>query len=77
MRWLWLAGGLLLAVAAAATWFAFHDPRFVAGLSAIAAAALWKALAPMLKGKDFTPEQLEKIRQAKDPFRKRDEGGHR
>lgn len=78
MRWLWLAGALLLAIAAAATWFAFHDPRFVAGLSAIAAAALWKAVTPMLKPKDFTPEQLEKIRQGKDPFRKgHDEGGHR
>lgn len=48
MRWLWLGGGLLLAVAAAATWFALQRPDFVAGLAAVAAGAIWKAVAPAL-----------------------------
>lgn len=46
MKWLWIGGALLVLVAAAAVWYAFNDPAFVAGLSAIAAAAAWKAIAP-------------------------------
>lgn len=40
MKWLWLALAGLLAVAAGATWFAFHDPVFWAGLVAAIAANL-------------------------------------
>lgn len=45
MRWLWLGGAVILAVAAAAVWFAFQRPEFVAGIVGIAAVALWTALA--------------------------------
>lgn len=51
MRWLlWAAAGVLLAVAAAAVWFAFQRPDFVAGLALAAAGALGKALAGAVGG---------------------------
>ena len=43
---LWLAGAVLLGAAAFAIYGAFQSPTFVAGLSALAAAAAWKAIAP-------------------------------
>lgn len=43
---LWLAGAALLGVAAFAVYGAFRSPTFVAGLTALAAAAAWKAVAP-------------------------------
>lgn len=53
MRWGWVIGAVILVVAAASTWFAFQSPGFVAGLTAIAAGAAWKALAPaVLKQED-------------------------
>lgn len=71
MKWLWLALAGLFAVAAGATWFAFHDPNFVAGLTAVAVAAAWKAIAPKLKPKNFTADQLERIRRGENPFHDR------
>lgn len=45
MRWLlWLAGAVLLGVAALGVYMAFQSPTFVAGLSALAAAAAAKAI---------------------------------
>lgn len=43
-----MAGAVLLGVAAFAVYGAFQSPTFVAGLSALAAAAAWKALAPAI-----------------------------
>lgn len=84
MRWLWLAGALLLAVAAGATWFAFQRPDFVAGLVAVAVAAAWKAFAPVIL-KPETPEAREKrieaFKRNEVPATKQrphpDQGGHR
>jgi len=59
MGWLWLGGAVILAVAAAATWFAFQRPDFVAGLVAVAGAALWKAIAPAIaKRKPAKEEEI-------------------
>ena len=44
MRWLWLAGAALFAVAALAGWWAFQSPEFVAGLTAVAVGAAAKAI---------------------------------
>ena len=58
-RWLWIGGAVLLAIAAAAVWFAFQRPDFVAGLVAVAAGAVWKALAPaILKRKPAAEEEI-------------------
>lgn len=43
---LWASGAVLLGVAALGFYWAFQSPTFVAGLSALAAAAAWKAIAP-------------------------------
>ena len=45
MRLIWVIGAVLLAVAAAAVWFAFQRPDFVGGLIAVAAAAAIEAVA--------------------------------
>jgi len=42
----WGIGAALLAAAALGVYFAFQSPTFVAGLTAAAAAAAWKAVAP-------------------------------
>jgi len=68
MRWLWIGGAVILAVAAVSVWYAFQQPGFVAGLTAIAAAAAWKAIAPDL----LKPASDEKLRAIK---RCRDSGG--
>lgn len=60
---LWLAAGVLLAVAAIATWFAFQRPDFVAGLAMVAAAAIGKALAGSVGGqvaKDMTDPEVDR-----------------
>ncbi|MEN6302240.1 MAG: hypothetical protein ABFD96_05905 [Armatimonadia bacterium] len=57
MRWGWLVGAVLLAAAALSVWFAFRSPEFVAGLTAIAAGAAWRALAP--KVAQQMPEEEE------------------
>lgn len=38
--YLWIAGLVLLAVAALAIWFNFSDPKFVAGLVSVVIAAI-------------------------------------
>ena len=48
MRWLWLAAAVLLGVAAVSVYVAFQSPSFVAGLTALAAGAVWKAVAPAI-----------------------------
>ena len=73
MKWLWIAAVVILIAAAGATWFAFQRPDFVAGLTAIAVAAAWKAFKSMKLPsakrhfenvwKDLTPESREKLRQ--------------
>ena len=57
MKWLWIGGAVILAVAAVSVWYAFQRPDFVAGLAAVAAAAAWKAIAPdLLKRMDAETE---------------------
>lgn len=56
MKWVWLAVALLFAVAAAAVWFSFRDPVFIAGLTAAAVSAAISALKPEL-AKRMTPAQ--------------------
>lgn len=64
MKWLlWLAAGLLLLVAAAAVWFAFRQPEFVAGLVAVAAGAIGKAVAGAVGGqiaKDMVNPEVDR-----------------
>jgi uncharacterized membrane protein len=58
MRWLWIGGAVIMAAAAVSVWYAFQQPGFVAGLTAIAAAAAWKAIAPdLLKRMDAETEE--------------------
>lgn len=56
MRVIWVIGAILLAVAAAAVWFAFQRPDFVGGLIAVAAAAAIKAALPQVT-KRMPPEK--------------------
>jgi len=44
----WASGAVILAVAAFAAYQAFQSPTFVAGLTALAAAAAWKAIKPVV-----------------------------
>ena len=55
MKW-WLAAAAIFLVAAGSVWFAFQSPEFVAGLTAIAVGAAWKALAPKIAQRK-TPEE--------------------
>jgi 4-hydroxybenzoate polyprenyltransferase len=60
---LWAAAGVLLAVAAAAVWFAFSRPDFVLGLALAAAGALGKALAGSVGGqvaKDMVDPEVDR-----------------
>ena len=59
----WWIGAALLAVAAIAVYGAFQSPAFVAGLTALAAAAAWKAVKPVIT-KPLTPEDMEAKRRA-------------
>ena len=59
----WLAGGALFVAAALSVFWAFRSPDFVAGLAAIGAAAIWKAVSPAL-APDFSPQHAAKVRQA-------------
>ena len=59
--WLWLGGGALFMTAAGAVFLAFQSPNFVAGLSALAAGAVWKAIAPaILRRKSPEEERLDR-----------------
>jgi hypothetical protein len=62
MKWFWIAAFVLLAIAAASVWFAFQRPDFVAGLTAAAVAAAWKAFAPKLL-KRMPPEKKKAWRE--------------
>ena len=42
----WVIGAVLLGAAALGAYWAFQSPTFVAGLTALAAAAAWKVIAP-------------------------------
>ena len=59
MRWLWIGAAVLLGIAALSVYAAFQSPTFVAGLTALATAAIWKALAPAI-AKPLPPEELAK-----------------
>ncbi len=48
MRFGWLIGAALFAVAALAVWASFRSPEFVAALAAIAIGAAWKAALPKI-----------------------------
>lgn len=47
-KWLWLGLAAFLAVAAFSVYQAFQSPAFVSGLVGLAAAAAFKALAPVI-----------------------------
>jgi len=75
MKWgYWLVAALLLAVAGGSVWYAFHSPGFVAGLSALAAGAFWKAIAPaILKSSPETQaEAKRRTDQGEGPITPRD-----
>ena len=61
MRWLWLAGAALFAVAAFAVWWAFQSPEFVAGLTAVAVGAAAKAIVTKA-GARMPPEEEAEMR---------------
>jgi len=64
MRWLlWLAGAVLLGVAALAVYVAFQSPAFVAGLSALAAAAAAQAVKEIVV-KPLSADELKDKNQA-------------
>lgn len=76
MKYLWIAFVVLLAVAAGATFIAFQNPNFVAGIVAIVASSIWAALVPvLLKRMSFENEQRLKdsVRRGQqwDNFKKR------
>lgn len=72
----WLVAAALLGVAAISVYWAFQSPTFVAGLSALAAGAVWKAVAPAV-AKRNSPEIEARMRDCVrrggewDNFRKR------
>ena len=57
--YLWIAGLVLLAVSGLALWFSFSDPKFVAGLAAIAFAAIMPVIL-----KRMAPETEARWREA-------------
>jgi hypothetical protein len=62
MKWFWIAAFVLLAIAAVSVWFAFQRPDFVAGLTAAAVAAAWKAFAPKMFKRNPAKEKVAKER---------------
>ena len=64
-KWLWIGAAALATVAAVSVWFAFQSPGFVAGLSAIAASAAWKAISPTI-----LKSSLETQRRAQEDARR-------
>jgi len=63
---LWAAGAVLLGVAALGVYWAFQSPTFVAGLSALAAAAAWKAISPAITKPETPDDRVKRI----DEYRK-------
>lgn len=49
MRWLWLAGAVILIAAAAGVFWATQRPDFVVGLVAASVASLGRAVWPLIK----------------------------
>lgn len=74
MKWLWLAAAVVMIAAAGSVWYAFQRPDFVAGLTAVAVAAAWKALKPDLKKHwaSKTPEEWRELREQRDRERRGD-----
>lgn len=68
MRWGWLVGAVLLGVAGLSVYYAFQSPTFVAGLSALAAGAAWKAIKPVLE----KPEAPEDRAARQEAYRRAD-----
>ena len=68
MRYWWIGGALLLGVAAISVYFAFSSPTFVAGLTALASAAAWKAIKPAI----MKPETPEDRASRQDAYRRAD-----
>lgn len=68
---LWAIGAVIFAVAAFAVYQAFQSPAFVAGLSALAAAAAWKAVRPIL----VTPETKADRASRQQAYRRADGDG--
>lgn len=66
----WAVGAVLLAAAALGVYLAFQSPTFVAGLSALAAAAAWKAIKPVV-----TKPLSEDDTRAKNAAVRRADGG--
>ena len=62
-KWLWLGGAVLLAVASGATWFAFSNPAFVAGLASAAVAAAGRAVWSFLKAQRTDPNAAKRSRE--------------
>lgn len=58
MRWGWLIGAVLLGLSGLSVYYAFQSPAFVAGLTALATAAAWKAIKPVIV-KQMTPEDIK------------------
>jgi hypothetical protein len=75
---MWLTLAVLFAAAAGGVYAAFQSPAFVAGLSAMATAAAWKAIKPALT-KPLSPQDQEAWRKAErqgwgDEWRRRRSG---
>ena len=78
MRWLWIGAAVLLGIAALSVYTAFQSPTFVAGLTAIAAAAVWKAIAPAVAKPMSEAERKDRdraVRQGSDEERVRKKMG--
>lgn len=59
MNWIgWLVLLLLIAAAGTSVWFAFHSPKFIAGLTKFASRQAWKAIKPVIVT-PMTPEETE------------------
>lgn len=71
MRWIWIGGAVIMAAAAVSVWVAFQNPQFVAGLTAVAIGAAWKAVAPDLL-KPASDEKLRAMKKCRDSGREWD-----
>ena len=74
MRWLWLAAALLLGVAAFALYWSFSQPAFVAGLTAVAMGAAWKAILSGLRPREMTADEERRFREG-ESISRRGRGG--
>jgi Na+/proline symporter len=69
-RYLWLIAAAFLAVVAASTWFALHDPKVLGGLVTLAVGAfakhLWPHILVALKPRPLTRDQIQISREGGD-----------